>query len=100
MVDYAQAPNLPTMFFEQCDRFGDAPFLWNKRGGKWLPRTWKETAEEVARLASGLAAKGIGLGDRVVLVSENRPEWMIADLAIMSIGAVPPAQVIRSRSIT
>lgn len=88
MVDYAQASNLPTMFFEQCDRFGDAPFLWNKRGGKWTPRSWTKTAEEVAQLASGLAAKGIGPGDRVVLVSENRPEWMIADLAIMSIGAV------------
>ncbi|WP_425403309.1 AMP-dependent synthetase/ligase [Hwanghaeella sp.] len=88
MVDYAQAPNLPTMFFEQCDRFGDAPFLWEKRHGEWTPRSWSNTADEVARLAAGLEAKGIGPGDRVVLVSENRPEWMIADLAIMSIGAV------------
>lgn len=88
MVDYAQAPNLPTMFFEQCDRFTDAPFLWNKQNGKWTPRTWSETADEVTRLAAGLVAKGISPGDRIVLVSENRPEWMIADLAIMSIGAV------------
>jgi len=88
MVDYAQASNLPTMFFDQSDRFADQPFLWAKYSGEWVPRTWSETADQVVRLAAGLAAKGIEPGDRVVLVSENRPEWMIADLAIMSIGAV------------
>ncbi len=48
----------------------------------------------MSRLARGLAALGIEPGDRVALVSENRPEWVIADLAIMSAGAVTvPAYV-------
>src|SRR3546814_14279905 len=42
----------------------------------------------VRRLARGLAALGVRPGDRVVLVSENRPEWAMADLAIMAAGAV------------
>ncbi len=88
MLDYAQVPNLPTLFFDQVDRYGDAPFLWAKRSGVWTPLSWRETADRVSRLAAGLAAKGVSAGDRVVLVSENRPEWMIADLAIMALGAV------------
>ena len=45
-------------------------------------------AQQVATLATALNAHGIGKGDRVVLVSENRPEWCIADLAIMAAGAI------------
>ena len=42
----------------------------------------------MTRLARGLVALGVEPGDRVALVSESRPEWVVADLAIMSIGAV------------
>ena len=88
MLDYAQVPNLPTLFFDQVERYGATPFLWAKKNGDWQPLTWTETSDLVCRFAAGLAKRGIGSGDRVVLVSENRPEWMIADLAIMAVGAV------------
>ncbi len=81
-------PNLGAMFFDQVDRLGDRPFLWAKRHGTYKALSWGDTAARVTPLARGLAALGVGHGDRVVLVSENRPAWLVSDLAIMSLGAV------------
>ena len=82
------------MFFEQAARLGHKPFLWAKREGTYQAISWAEAAREVRRLAIGLKSLGIGRGERVGLVSENRPEWVIADLAIMSAGAITvPAYV-------
>ena len=81
-------PNLAAMFFDQAARHGKKPFLWAKRNGAYQPIDWAETATRVSDLARGLRALGVKRGDRVALVSENRPEWAIADLAIMSAGAI------------
>jgi long-chain acyl-CoA synthetase len=81
-------PNLVTMFFTRAATEGDKPFLWHKANGAWVSLSWRETAEKVASLAAGLAAIGLERGDRVMLVSENRPEWCISDLAIMAAGCV------------
>jgi long-chain acyl-CoA synthetase len=81
-------PNLAAMFFDQARRYGDKPYLWAKRDGSYRPITWHEAAAQVKELARGLRALGIQRGDRVALVSENRPEWMIADLAIISAGGI------------
>ncbi len=93
-MDYDRCRSLPAMFFEQADRLGDKPFLWAKRDRHYRSVSWAAAAGEVRRLALGLAALGIGPGDRVALVAENRPEWLVADLAIMSAGAITvPAYV-------
>ncbi|MDP1028486.1 long-chain fatty acid--CoA ligase [Sphingomonas sp. KR1UV-12] len=81
-------PNLVTMFFQRARERGDAPFLWAKADGRWQSTSWAETARQVAALATGLKAIGMKPGDRIMLVSENRPEWCIADLAIMAAGCV------------
>lgn len=81
-------PNLAAMFFDQVDAHGDKPFLWAKRDGTYKPLSWGDVAARVTPLARGLQQQGIGPGDRVVLLSENRPAWLIADMAIMAIGAV------------
>ena len=81
-------PNLVTMFFTRAREKGDAPFLWSKTGGQWTAISWAEAARQVASLAAGLKAIGMKPGDRVMLVSENRPEWAISDLAIMAAGCV------------
>ncbi len=62
--------------------------LWRKEEGQWQSLTWYDVSEAVKVLSRGLRALGVSTGDRVGLVSENRPEWLIADLAIMSAGAV------------
>ncbi|HUC09557.1 MAG TPA: long-chain fatty acid--CoA ligase [Stellaceae bacterium] len=93
-MDYDNCRSLPAMFFEQAERLGDLPFLWAKRGGRYQPVSWAAAARDVRRLARGLTALGIARGDRVALVAENRPEWVIADFAIMSAGAITvPAYV-------
>jgi long-chain acyl-CoA synthetase len=81
-------PNLVTMFFARAREKGDAPFLWAKEMGTWRSTSWREAAEKAARLAAALKAAGLNAGDRVMLVSENRPEWLISDLAIMAAGCV------------
>ena len=81
-------PNLVTMFFTRAREQGNKPFLWHKQDGRWVSRSWREAAEQVASLAAGLKAIGIQPGDRVMLVAENRPEWCISDLAIMAAGAI------------
>ena len=81
-------PNLVTMFFTRAREKGDAPFLWTKSGGAWTATSWAEAARQVASLAAGLKAIGIKPGDRVMLVSENRPEWCLSDLAIMAAGCI------------
>ncbi|MCJ9429932.1 AMP-dependent synthetase/ligase [Kordiimonas marina] len=81
-------PSLTAMFYEQAATFANKPFLHAKSDGAWKTLSWRETAEKVAKLAAGLERLGVGAGDRVVIVSENRPEWFIADLAIMTLGAI------------
>jgi long-chain acyl-CoA synthetase len=93
-MDYNSCRSLPAMFFEQAERRGAAPFLWAKRDRRYQSLSWAAAAREARRLARGLAALGVGRGDRVALVAENRPEWVVADLAIMSAGAITvPAYV-------
>jgi long-chain acyl-CoA synthetase len=76
------------MFFTRAREKGDAPFLWTKAGGEWRALSWREASQDVARLAAALKRLGLVRGDRVMLVSENRPEWLIADLAIMAAGCI------------
>jgi len=78
-MDYHTCPNLAAMFFEEAARRGERPFLWLKRDGRYRPISWQEVARQVTHFARGLRALGIERGDRVALVAENRPEWMIAD---------------------
>ncbi len=81
-------PSLIAMFMEQTEKLGEKPFLWAKKDGKYRPISWQESAEIVLALAHGLKSLGINQGDRVLLCSENRPEWPLAHLAIMAAGGI------------
>ena len=81
-------PNLVAMFLARAREKGDQPFLWHKAGSAWVSMSWSEAAAKVASLAAALKAIGLEPGDRVMLVSENRPEWCISDLAIMAAGCI------------
>jgi len=81
-------PNLVAMFFTRAAERGDTPFLWRKSGGTWHPLSWNEVARRVAALSTALKSLGLKPGDPVMLVSENRPEFCIADLAIMAAGCI------------
>ena len=62
--------------------------LNHKVGDNWVNISAEAFVERVKNVALGLAALGIRPGDRIALLSENRPEWSIADLAILSLGAI------------
>ena len=87
-TDFSTVANLPAMALAVARRMGDRPALWAKRGGVWVSTSWADMARQITGLAAGLIALGLEPGDRVVLLSENRPEWGIADLAIMAAGGV------------
>ena len=83
-----RSDNLPLVFFEQVKKFKQKPFLWSKKNNSWEGISWEETASQIKRFVNLLKSCGIGKGDKVLISSENRPEWVIADIAIMSIGAI------------
>ena len=86
--DIPIARNLVELLFARADARGEAPFLWAKREGAWHPISWAEAVRQISALAESLRRIGLKDGDRVMLVSENRPEWCIADFAIMAAGCV------------
>ncbi|MET0252351.1 MAG: long-chain fatty acid--CoA ligase [Novosphingobium sp.] len=88
LSDFQRYPNLVAMFLDRAATRGDAPFLWAKRADAWTALSWREVAEQVCLMAESLRGLGLADGDRVLLVAENRPEWCIADLAIMAAGLV------------
>jgi long-chain acyl-CoA synthetase len=88
LSDMDNARNLVSLFLARADTLGDRPFLVARRNHMWQPVSWAEAARRVCLMAEGLLAMGLEKGDRVVLVGENRPEWCIADLAIMAAGLV------------
>jgi len=70
-------------------RHHDRPDLLRyKRGGQWEAISSQVFLRQAASLAAALSELGIQKGDRVAVFSENRPEWHIADLAILGLGAV------------
>jgi len=83
------------IFHTQALRYGDKfPFLtarFDKDGrpiDHFISRSWKDTRDEVIGLARGLMALGVKRGDRVIIFSESRPRWIIADQAIQACGAI------------
>ncbi len=83
----AAAPRtLTELFFGSLDRFGGRPAAMRaKRAGTWTPVSYAELGRRVHALASGLRTLGVGPGDRVAILSENRPEWAITDYACLTI---------------
>ncbi len=73
--------SLNAIFFLQCEKYQkeDHLFFNNLNLKKFQTYTWSDTTNNVLKLAKFLNEKNITKGDRVLLVSENRPEWLIAD---------------------
>ena len=65
----------------------DQTALQEKRYGIWQPMSWSTYAARVQDFAHGLAALGVERGQIVAVLGDNRPEWLIAELAAQSIGA-------------
>jgi len=84
----ATSRNLVQVFEDQASRRGDATAMTYKRGGAWHQVSWKELGRRVRLASDGLASLGVQAGDRVSIMADTSCEWIIADLAIMSVGAI------------
>ena len=82
------SPNLVRLFLDWAARRGPATMLAARTDGQWQNTSWAEAHDKVASLSAALLALGLKTGDRILLVSENRPEWCLADLAIMGAGGI------------
>ena len=87
-LNFDEFNSVVKIFEKQSSMLQDQPYLWRKIDDKYSLLTWKEVRSNVERFSTALKNLGILEGDRVVIVSENRPEWQIADLSIMAIGAI------------
>ena len=85
MKNYA---TIPEMFFDRVEHYGDRPALLYKTAEEYSSVSWRKFGQMVRHIACGLISLGIEQGDRVGIMSHNRPEWAVADLAIMAIGAI------------
>ena len=78
---------LNDIFFAAVERNLDRIMMY-REAGKWIAVSSREFGKDVARTARALHSFGIRPGDRVAILSENRPEWPTADMACLLLGAV------------
>jgi long-chain acyl-CoA synthetase len=79
---------LNQLFFECVAKYDKPDALQFKRGGRYQPISHRDLAVRVRRIAMGLLEQGMHPGDRVGILSENRPEWAIADYACLTAGLI------------
>jgi len=92
---------LNQLFFRAVEQFDKPDALQVKRGGRYEPISHAALAQQVRRIALGLEESGVRAGDRVAILSENRPEWAVADYACLTLGIadvpiypnLPPEQI-------
>ncbi|GAA1158520.1 AMP-binding protein [Ornithinicoccus hortensis] len=77
----------PRLMLEMAATRPDDVAMQEKQYGIWAPITWADYAQRVRDTAHGLAALGVERGEIVAVLGDNRPEWLIAELAAQSIGA-------------
>jgi len=81
---------VPTRFLRMVGEHPERVALrWRNADESWSEWTWRDYADQVARVTAGLEALGVGRGDRVVVMMRNRPEFHVADLAALFCGATP-----------
>ena len=81
------AQTINDVFFTIVDRQHDRVFM-QKKAGTWVPSTSRDVYRDTVGVARALQSYGVAKGDRVSILSENRPEWAIADFATMLIGGI------------
>ncbi len=83
-----ESTTFPKLLAELDRRYGDGRIaVQEKRYGIWQPLTWRQLHARVRDFAHGLASLGVQAGEVVAVLGDNRPEWLIAELAVQSLGA-------------
>ena len=88
-VSPVDAGSLPAMLLERARTAGDHVAMRRHQTGVWASWSWRDYAESSARVGMALVELGVENGDRIAIHSNNRPEWLIADIGAQGIGAAP-----------
>ena len=91
-----EANTLPALLIQRAEEYGDRVALRNKDYGLWQEESWNDYRDNVRAVANALLVLGVAPEQCVALISENRPEWVYADLGIQSTGAITAAIYVTS----
>src|SRR5690625_8011305 len=78
---------MPQLLHELASSHPDSVAMQEKRYGIWQPTTWEQYRDRVRDFAHGLAAMGVQRGEIIAVLGDNRPEWLISELAAQTLGA-------------
>lgn len=87
MFNYYPESTIPGIFRNRAFVYDKEAFLRRRGPDSWVDISWEETARNVNAISSYLINLGVKPGDKIGIYSENRPEWVFADLAVLSAGA-------------
>src|SRR5271156_6397103 len=79
---------LSQSFEAQAQKYGARAFMKDKRDKVWTDHSWSEVSEAAGKLRAGLLGLGVRPGDRVAILSDNCPEWIVVDQAVLGLGAI------------
>ncbi len=74
------------LFHHRVDSTPDADAMYGRRGETWYTWKWREVGQRARRLACGLRSLGVERGQRCAILAKTRPEWVLADMAILAAG--------------
>ena len=86
--DVERLDTFPKLLAVHADRHPDEVWLREKDLGIWISYTWRQVAGRVRDMALGLADFGVARGDVVAIIGDNRPEWLMGEIAAHAVGAM------------
>jgi long-chain acyl-CoA synthetase len=87
-IDYEKYNTLPKLFWRQVPQFADKTTIWHKQEGVWKSLNWEDYGNYSKEIGNALTASGIQKGDKISILSETRPEWVMCDMGIICSGCV------------
>ena len=87
-IDYNKYDTIPKLFWRQVQKFPDKTTIWHKQGGVWKSINWGEYGTFSKEIGNALMASGVQKGDKISILSETRPDWVMCDMGIMCSGCV------------
>lgn len=79
---------IPQCLLANASQMPHKTAMREKKLGIWAERSWNQIAEEVKALSIGLKELGFQRGDKLAIIGDNRPEWILAEVAVQAIGGI------------
>ncbi len=87
-IDYEKYNTLPKLFWRQVQQFAKKTTIWHKQDGIWKSLNWEDYGNYSKDIGNALMAWGVQKGDKISILSETRPEWVMCDMGIICSGCV------------